>query len=475
MDSLPVFYRTADKTVLLVGSTAAALAKLHLLARTTARIRWVTHGASVTALPHERVERHERAFLPADADGVDLAYVASGDGDSDARIAALLRRAGVPVNVVDRPTLSDFTTPAIVDRTPLLVAISSSGAAPVLARKLRARIETWLPPDIGRLIARAGTFRARLKALLPDAGARRRFWEGLFADDTARDLAHRDEKSFTAHVEKLAHDVAAGGAGGLVQLVGAGPGDPELLTLKAQRALGEADVIIHDRLVNPEILDYARREAHRIHAGKRAGDHGIGQDGIARLMIAHARAGRRVVRLKGGDPMLFGRAGEEIAALREAGIAVEVIPGITAACGAAATAQIPLTHRDHASAVTFVTGHVQAGGDLDWRALAGPDRTLVVYMGVARAGGIAAKLIADGVDPALPVAVIERATHGSERRVHGRLDELVDIIADHAIESPALLVIGAVAALARERPEALSHIAREAGLAPAMAAGGSNP
>ncbi len=452
MESLPVFFKLEGREVLLVGGGAAALAKLHLLLRTPARIRWVAGDAAPAMPASERLDILRRDFAPADAQGVALAYVATGSEAEDTRIAAALRHAHVPVNVVDRPALSDFTTPAIVDRAPLTVAISSGGAAPVFARRLRTRIEALLPPDIGRLIARAGAIRSRVRKLVPQAGARRRFWERLFADDEARGLAHRDEETFAAHVGKLAHDMAANGAGGLVQLVGAGPGDPELLTLKAQRALGEADVVIHDRLVNPAILEYARREAHRIDAGKRPGAHGLGQAGIHELMIAHARAGRRVVRLKSGDPMVFGRAGEEIAALRAAGIAVEVVPGVSAVAGAAATAQVPLTHRDHASALTLVTGHVRPGSDLDWRALAGPDRTLAVYMGVAAAGGIAATLIAEGVDPALPVAVVENATRPDERRVYGCLATLGELVARHGIESPALIVIGAVAALARDWP-----------------------
>ncbi len=465
MESLPVFFALEGREVLLVGGGAAAVAKLHLLLKTPARIRWIAGDAPVAMRTSERLDIRRRDFEPADAQGVALAYVATGSAAGDGRIAAILRRARVPVNVVDRPALSDFTTPAIVDRAPLLVAISSAGAAPVFARRLRTRIEALLPPDIGRLIARAGAFRDRLKALLPQAGARRRFWERLFAADDARELAHQDEKAFAAHVEKLAHDVAAGGTGGLVQLVGAGPGDPELLTLKAQRALGEADVIVYDRLVNPAILEYARREAHRIDVGKRPGAQGLGQAGIHELMIAHARAGRRVVRLKSGDPMVFGRAGEELAALRAAGVAVEVIPGITAVAGAAAAAQIPLTHRDHASALTLVTGHVRPGSDLDWRALAGPDRTLAVYMGVATAGATAAALIAEGVDPALPVAVIENATRADERRVYGRLDALEELVARHGIESPALILIGAVAAFARDWPVPVPADARPRSLA----------
>ncbi|GEQ97566.1 hypothetical protein JCM17844_12030 [Iodidimonas gelatinilytica] len=248
-----------------------------------------------------------------------------------------------------------------------------------------------------------------------------------------------------------------------MQLVGAGPGDPELLTLKAQRALQQADVILYDALVSPAILDLARRDADFHYVGKRQGDHGRGQEAIHDLMVRHARAGRRVVRLKSGDPMVFGRAGEEINALRKHKIAVDLIPGITALSGCAATSEIPLTHRDHASAVTLVTGHVRAGSTLDWRALAGPDRTVAVYMGINTAQDISDALITDGVSPDLPLAIIENGTRPEERRLYGHLGDLAGLVARNQVKSPALIVIGTVALLAKDWPQdTLSPILGEA-------------
>lgn len=458
MDALPIVMKLDARTVLLVGGSEAALAKLRLLARTPARIRWFSDGASALPAdlpPSADIVRIDRGWRADDLLGVALVYGATGSENTDRALAAAARARGVPVNIVDRPELCDFTTPAIVDRNPLLIAISTNGAAPVFARRLRMLIERLVPASLGRLVYRAGEFRARLAEILPAQTARRRFWDALFDSHEPARLAALDAAEFRAALERRAQRAAFDGVEGLVQLVGAGPGDPELLTLKAQRALGSADVVLYDRLVDPAILDLARRDADLVFVGKARGDHGIGQQGINALMIAHARAGKRVVRLKSGDPLIFGRAGEEMAALREAGIAVEIIPGISAVQGCAATAMIPLTHRDHASALTLVTGQVMAGGALDWRALAGPDRTLAIYMGIETAADIEAALLADGVDPLTPIAIIENGARPEERRIYGRLQELSALVGAQAVESPALLLIGAVTALADDRIAAL--------------------
>lgn len=461
MQSLPLFLKLDGRRVLLVGEGEAAVAKLRLLAKTPARIHLVTRTPEDFAefAEHPRLIVDPRGFAAADLEGAALVYGAVEDDGEAAAIAAAARAADVPVNMVDRPPLCDFITPAIVDRDPLTVAISTNGGAPVFGRRLRAMIEGLLPHDIGRVVARAGAFRDRLKALLPDAGARRRFWDRLFDSADTSDLNALSDTAFTARLERLAADEAAGRKEGVVQLVGAGPGDPELLTVKAQRALQTADVIVYDRLVAPAVLDYARRDAEFVFVGKTRGDHGLGQEGINALLVAHARAGRRIVRLKSGDPFVFGRAGEEIAALRAAGVAVEIVPGITAVAGCAATSQIPLTHRDHASAVTLITGHVKDGAQRDWRSLAGPGRTLAVYMGLSTAKDIAAALLADGVAGATPVAVIENGTRAEERRVYGRLADLPALVAREGVESPALIVVGEVARLARDWPaEALAPL-----------------
>jgi len=464
MDSLPLTFSLRGRKVLLAGHGEAAQAKARLLVRTPAEIVWFGPAADEIDDPQiasERLTFAERDVRDSDFAGAALAVIANGDDAEDRRLAGLARAAHIPVNVVDRPELSDFSVPAIVDRSPVLVAISTEGTAPVLARRIRAMLEAALPLTTGRLAARAGAFRERLKTWLPDFSARRRVWERVFSAEDPAALADLDEESFGARLEALADEEATGARHGLVQLVGAGPGDPELLTLKAQRALQSADVIVYDRLVSEGVLDYARRDAEFVFVGKRRGDHGRGQAYIHSLLVHHARAGRRVVRLKAGDPFVFGRAGEEIAALREAGAAVEVVPGITALAGCAATAQIPLTHRDHASAVTLVTGHVQAGSELDWRALAGADRTLAVYMGVSTAGEIAATLLEDGVAGTTPVAVLENGTCPEERRLYGRLAELPELVDREHVSSPALILIGQVAAEARDWPEdkGLSDIA----------------
>lgn len=452
MESLPIVLKTAGRRILLVGGGEAARAKSRLLLKTDAHVVWIGAGADDELPGSPRLAIERRNFRDSDLDGMALVYGATGDAAQDARIATAARARGIPVNIVDRPELCDFTTPAIIDRSPLLVAISTGGAAPVLARRLRAMIEALLPAGIGRLVARAGGFRERLAALVPETGARRRFWDALFDSSDPEHLAALNGPAFNARLEALARAAATGESRGRVQLVGAGPGDPELLTLKAQRALQQADVVLYDRLVSDAVLDFARRDAEFVFVGKTRGEHGLGQDRIHGLMVAHARAGRHVVRLKSGDPFIFGRAGEEIAALREAGIEVGIIPGITAVAGCAASAEIPLTHRDHASAVTLVTGQVRAGSEFNWRALAGQDRTLAVYMGISSAEEIACALIGDGVDPSLPVAIIENGSRPEERRVYGRLARLPHLVAEHGIESPALIVIGAVAALARDWP-----------------------
>ena len=460
MDSLPIFVKLQGRSVLVVGDSDAALAKLRMLVRTQARITVLTPrgherlGEFVGEFDgHSRLDVATRPFVAGDVAGKALVYSASGDDALDRRVAAAARAAGVPVNVVDRTELCDFITPAIVDRDPLTVAISSNGAAPVLARRLRARIEALLPTRLGTLAAIAGGFRDTLKKLLPDVAARRRFWDRFFDLADTTELLALDTTIARSTLIELAHREAAGDApAGRVLLVGAGPGDPELLTVKAHRALQRADVIVYDKLVSPDVLDYARRDAEFVFVGKSRGDHSVSQDAINALLVDHARAGRMVVRLKSGDPFVFGRAGEEIESLRTAGVAVEVVPGITALAGCAAVAQIPLTHRDHASAVTLITGQLKKGVAQDWTGLAGPGRTLAIYMGLGTAQAIAEKLVVDGFDPATPVAVVENGTRTDERRFYGPLSHLPRLVADHQVASPALIIVGEVAALAKDWP-----------------------
>jgi uroporphyrin-III C-methyltransferase/precorrin-2 dehydrogenase/sirohydrochlorin ferrochelatase len=445
----PLFVDLAGRTGVVVGGTPAAAAKARLLSEAGARTHLVCLEAATEVLALARtggVSWERRAFTPGDLQDAAVVIAATGNGALDAAVSEAARARNIPVNVVDNPDLSTFAMPAIVDRDPVTIAISTAGAAPVLARRLRQCIEALVPAEIGRLARFAESFRPAVRAVIADGDGRRRFWERLLAGPIAAAVLAGDER--WARERMLAavnrRELSETG-GGIVHLVGAGPGDPELLTLKALRLLQEADVIIYDRLVAPGILAYARREARRIDAGKANGDGGRGQERINRILLAEARAGRRVVRLKGGDPLVFGRGGEEKQFLLRHGVRVEVVAGVTAAIGCAAAAGLPLTHRDHASALTFVTGHGKDGEPaVDWAALARAGHTIAVYMGGTAAGRIARRLIDGGLDPATAVAVIENGTRPGQRVSTGTLTELPGLAAASGGSGPVLLVIGEV-------------------------------
>lgn len=451
MDQFPIFLTTAGGSVLIVGGGVNAARKARLLSKSSARVDVIAHAA-----PHAELQAladagavtvHARAFADDDVDGRLLVIGAVEDDDALlARIAAAAKAARVPVNVVDRPDLSTFLMPAIVDRDPLVVAIGSGGSAPVLARSIRAKIEAMLPARTGALARFADGFRSTVARALP-ADARRRFWEWVFDGPVAAAVLQGDEPRARSTLIDRLNRSAANEAPGLVQLVGVGPGDPDLLTFKALRAMQTADVVLVDSLVSPEILECVRRDALRIDVGKRSGRHTMPQADIQDLMVEHARAGKRVVRLKGGDPFLFGRGGEEREHLLAAGVPVEVVPGVSAAFGCAAATGIPLTHRDHAQGVTFVTGHARdADGapDLDWEALSRPGHTVVVYMGVATAPLVADRLMAAGRSPATPCAVVENGTRPDQRTLPTTLGALAETVAAAGIAGPALLFIGEV-------------------------------
>jgi uroporphyrin-III C-methyltransferase/precorrin-2 dehydrogenase/sirohydrochlorin ferrochelatase len=447
MRYLPLFADVADRPCLVVGAGPVALRKVELLLRTRARVTVVAPRAiaEVDHLARDgKIELQRRVFAREDVDGRALIYSATGIAAVDAAVAAEAKRAGVPVNVVDAPELCDFITPAIVDRSPIVVAVSSGGGAPVLARQVRALIEALLPSNLGRLAAYAESIRSAVKVWLPEARARRGFWERFFAAGLARDARGEDGLSDFQAAYALARQVKAEpDAHGRVAIVGAGPGDPDLLTLRALQHLQRADVIVYDRLIGDEVLGYARRDAERIYVGKTRAHQAYSQPEISALLAHHAALGKHVVRLKGGDPFIFGRGGEELEYLRERDITVEVVPGITAALGAAASAGIPLTHRGIARGVTLITGTTKDGiPENDWQALARLGHTLAVYMAVANAGEIAGRLLAGGLDPATPAAIVENATLPAQRIVTGVVADLAELVRAHAIESPALLVIG---------------------------------
>ena len=401
--------------------------------------RWVAEG---------HIAHLRDAFQESWLDRVWLVVAATSDIELNRLIATFAELRRIFVNVVDDAALSSFHVPAVVDRAPLTIAISSGGEAPMLARLLRERLETLLDHSLGALATLAARLRKRIRVRHPGMAARRRFYESLFAGPVAALLRQaRPDAARQAAEQALASSPVA--SAGSVVLVGAGPGDPGLLTLRALRALNEADVILHDRLVSAEVLDLARRDAERIEVGKQAGNHHTTQDGIHALLLEHARAGRRVVRLKGGDPFVFGRGGEELEFLRDHGIPYEVVPGITAAVACAAYAGVPLTHRDHAQSVRLVTAHCQSSrGTLDWTALAQERQTLAVYMGVAELGELQARLVEHGRAPSTPFALIENGSRPEQRVITGTLAILAERAAFHAVRSPALLILGEVAALA---------------------------
>jgi uroporphyrin-III C-methyltransferase/precorrin-2 dehydrogenase/sirohydrochlorin ferrochelatase len=451
----PVFFDLAGQRVLVVGGGEVALRKVSLLERTGASISVVAPRIVPALLEHAAAGKLTvtlREFAPGDLDGARLVIVATSRRAVNRWIAKLSEARNIPVNVVDDREASRFIVPAIIDRDPVLVAISTGGASPVLARRLRERLEALIPAKIGELANWLKELRAGARRKLRDTEERRRYFEAVVDGAAARRFVEGDVRGARRIAQQLlTTSSAAPRAAGEVTLVGAGPGDPELLTLKALRALQDADVILHDRLVSDGVLDLARRDAVRICVGKAAGSVGSTQEEINALLIEHAKQGKRVVRLKGGDPFVFGRGGEELQALAAAQIAFSVVPGITAALGAAAYAGIPLTHRDHAHAVTFVTGHSQddavPGREPDWHALAQPGTTAVFYMGLARLDRIAAQLVAHGAPGTRPAAIIAQASTAQQRVIVATLATLSDAVARENLESPALLLVGDVAAL----------------------------
>jgi uroporphyrin-III C-methyltransferase / precorrin-2 dehydrogenase / sirohydrochlorin ferrochelatase len=455
MQYFPLFADLRGRPCLVVGGGEVALRKVRLLLEAGAAV--TVNAPDLHPVLSEwrqagRLSHEPGGFRPELLAGRVLAIAATDERAINRQVWAEGERRGVLVNSVDDPEASSFIVPAIVDRSPLIVAISSGGAAPVLARRLRQWLETVLPRGLGALARLAGELRPKVKGRLP-AAARRGFWESQLAGRFARHaLAGQEREARKAFHLELEQAAAAPRPQGWISLVGAGPGDPGLLTLKALQRLGEADVVLHDRLVSSGILELARRDAELVAVGKHAGG-GCSQDEIHAQMIRHARGGRRVVRLKGGDPFIFGRGGEELAAVRAAGIPCEVVPGITAALGCAAATGLPLTLRHTARAMTLITA--QGGDDidtLDWPGLGAARHTIAIYMGAGRAESIRDRLIEHGRAPGTPVAVIQDGTTGAQRLAKGILAELPELIARRGMRAPALIVIGETAALAAGNP-----------------------
>lgn len=449
MDYLPIFCRLDNKPVLLVGGGEVAERKARLLLDAGAQLTVVAPELDpelAELAANSSIEWLAGEFAPQQLTGKWLVVAATDRREVNALVYQSANQARIFANVVDDPKRSSFIMPSIIDRSPLMVAISSGGKAPVLARLLREKLEALLPQHLGAVAAFAGSLRERVKARFASMGERRRFWERLLgADRLGQALARGDSASANQLADSLFADESQ--SGGEVVLVGAGPGDPGLLTLHALRQMQQADVVVYDRLVSDEVMALVRRDAKRIFVGKQAGNHCVPQEGINQLLLDEAKKGQRVVRLKGGDPFIFGRGGEELETLVGSGIGFQVVPGITAASGCAAYAGIPLTHRDHAQSVRFVTAHGKGGAqDLDWPLLAKDKQTLVFYMGLSSCATIREQLLTHGKAGDTPVALIERGTQPSQRVIRGTLDQLPELAV--GVESPALIMVGSVVTLA---------------------------
>jgi uroporphyrin-III C-methyltransferase/precorrin-2 dehydrogenase/sirohydrochlorin ferrochelatase len=450
MDYLPLFHKLHGAQVLVVGGGEIALRKARLLADAGAALRVVAPevDGQLAAMAREGGgEVQVRGYQASDLDGCRLVIAATDDPALNAQVSADAQSRSLPVNVVDAPALCTVIFPAIVDRSPLVVAVSSGGDAPVLARLIRARLEAWIPAAYGELAGLAARFRHKVKTLYPDVNQRRGFWETVFQGP----IAERQLAGQGAEAERLLQAMVDGAPvqqGGEVYLVGAGPGDPDLLTFRALRLMQQADVVLYDRLVAPAIIDMCRRDAERIYVGKRRAEHSVPQEQINRLLVELARQGKRVLRLKGGDPFIFGRGGEEIEELAEEGIPFQVVPGITAASGCSSYAGIPLTHRDHAQSVRFITGHLKDGSsNLPWSDLVAPAQTLVFYMGLVGLPTICAELIRHGRAASTPAALVQQGTTRNQRVFVGTLADLPDLVARHEVHAPTLVIVGEVVQL----------------------------
>ncbi len=449
MNHLPLGFKVRGRGCLLVGGTQVALRKARLLHEAGARLRVV--APAIDPELRQLVESGGgecflRAFQEQDCTGAVLVVAADPDPDLNRQVARTAQAAGIPVNAVDDLEASDVIFPAMVRRPPLWFAISSGGGGPMLARFWRARLEALVPEGWGTVARIAQKMREPVRKQLPDTDQRRRFWERVLGGNVLLRLLSGGEQAGEALLrEELAQPVASGGE---VYLVGAGPGDPELLTLRALQLMQQADIVFYDRLVSAQVLERVRRDAEQVHVGKQSACHPVSQERINDLLIENARAGKRVLRLKGGDPFIFGRGGEEIERLAEAGVPFEVTPGISAAGGCACYAGIPLTHREYASSVRFLAGHPRDGQlSLPWRELVAEAQTLVFYMSSQGLPLICKSLCEHGAPEALPAALIERGTLPEQRVISGTLGDLAERVAELEVRPPTLLIVGEVVRL----------------------------
>jgi uroporphyrin-III C-methyltransferase/precorrin-2 dehydrogenase/sirohydrochlorin ferrochelatase len=445
MNFLPIFFNIRDHKTLVVGGGATAARKAALLLRAGAK---VTVVAPELKSKFDNIEYHQDYFAPKYLQDCRLVIAATNDKNVNEQVSILAQQQNIPVNVVDQPDLCSFIMPAIIDRSPIQIAVSTGGASPVLARLLRARIEAMIPSGYGKLATFVASFRDKVKQSLAFP-ARRPFWEKVLQGNIAEMVFSGNTSAANKALEDLlANTKQSKPEYGEVYLVGGGPGDPDLLTFKAVRLMQQADVVLYDRLVSAEVLDMVRRDAELIYVGKQPTNHPVPQEQINQLLIRLAKEGKRVLRLKGGDPFLFGRGGEEIETLMEQGIAFQVVPAVTAAIGSSAYAGIPLTHRDYAQSCIFVTGHLKDNSiDLNWQALVQPQQTVVIYMGLNNLATICSKLIEHGMSKDKPIALVQKATTSEQRVLVGTLETLPAIVEEQNIKLSSIIIVGDVVKL----------------------------
>ena len=455
MESFPLFFKLKDQPVLIIGGGEIAWHKANMLSRAQPKLKIVApelHHSTEKLIQDLGCDFAQREYQPSDLNGIRLVVAATDDAELNGRIAEDADERGILVNAVDMPDLGNVIFPSIVDRSPLVIAIGSGGRSPVLVRLLRARIETLIPAGYGRLSALVGSLRGRAKKVFPNMDIRRRFWDWHLQ-------GHAGQLAMTGKVdeaESLLNDALdcsesgseTGFETGEVYLVGGGPGDPDLLTFRALRLMQQCDVVLYDRLVSKEVLELVRREAERIYVGKEMNPYSITQENINQALVDQAQQGKRVLRLKGGDPFIFGRGGEELEYLAEKGIPFQVVPGITAASGCSAYAGIPLTHRDHCQSVRFITGH-RKGGELNlaWNEFVSSNQTLVFYMGLNGLESICDKLQEYGMDPKMPAALVEKGTSPKQRVFVGNLQTLPAMVRAADAKAPTLIIVGSVVSL----------------------------
>ena len=455
MKFLPVFLDVNDRPCLVVGGGKVAARKVALLIRSGAEVTVVSPVLcdELAKLRDKGGIHHEaREFDNQDIQDRVLVIAATDDEAVNRKVSELATSRRIPVNVVDTPALCSFIVPSIVDRSPVQVAISTGGASPVLARLLRARIESFIPAAYGRLASLVDEFRHKVKDRFTESDQRRYFWEGVLQGRVAELLFAGRDKEARRALEEAVDDVSQScGTQGEVYLVGAGPGDPDLITFRALRLMQQADAVVYDRLVSQPVLDLVRRDAEMIYAGKERDNHTLSQESINELLVRLAKEGKRVLRLKGGDPFIFGRGGEEIETLAEEGIPFQVVPGITAAAGCAAYAGIPLTHRDYAQSCIFVTGHLKDGSvDLDWEILAKPAQTIVFYMALHSIEILSRELIAHGLPEATPVALVQKGTTPEQRVFIETLESLPALVKKEELKPPTIIIVGKVVQLQKK-------------------------